>query len=210
MDSPNYAEYSERELLQVLTRIDADRFPERVAEVHEHLAKFSGLKTQCPPFGATGPLVSIWKSPVTARKKMYAHFAIAAVVCISALIFQNHWQELIPIAGVIALGGPMMLAWESRYLRQIYDLGEGFLIKDSDAEVYVGLTQIHYVSAMTHDGGQYEVTLEIAFETKIGARIDFFPTLEAVKAAGTRSYTEYLKQRIQAAKNSVSISTKLI
>jgi hypothetical protein len=208
LDSPNYANYSERELHQVLTRIDADRFPERVAEVHEHLAKFSDLKTQHPPFGATGPQVSIWKPPATASKKMYAHFALAAVVCILALIFQNHWRDLIPIAGVIALGGPMMLAWESRYQRKIYDFGEGFLIKDFDLEVYVGLTQIHYVTAMTHEDGQYEVTLEIVFETKLGARINFFPTPEAVTAAGTSSYTEYLKQRIQGAKNSISSSSE--
>lgn len=37
---PEFAKYSEVQLRQILTRIDAERFPERVAEINTRLANF--------------------------------------------------------------------------------------------------------------------------------------------------------------------------
>lgn len=37
---PDYAQYTEAQLRQVLTRIDRERFPERVAEIEARLAAF--------------------------------------------------------------------------------------------------------------------------------------------------------------------------
>jgi hypothetical protein len=38
---PDYSRYSEAELRQILTRIDAERYPERVKEIMERIARFS-------------------------------------------------------------------------------------------------------------------------------------------------------------------------
>ncbi len=40
-DQPNYANYSEADLRQVLTRIDKERFPDRVLEIETRLREFS-------------------------------------------------------------------------------------------------------------------------------------------------------------------------
>lgn len=40
MDKPDFAKYSEAQLRQILTRIDKERFPERVEEIHARLAQF--------------------------------------------------------------------------------------------------------------------------------------------------------------------------
>lgn len=39
MDGPNFASYSREQLTQILTRIDAERYPDRVQEIHQRLAQ---------------------------------------------------------------------------------------------------------------------------------------------------------------------------
>ena len=39
MEKPDFAKYSETQLRQILTRIDAERFPDRVEEIHARLAQ---------------------------------------------------------------------------------------------------------------------------------------------------------------------------
>ncbi|MGV7206682.1 hypothetical protein ACLB1G_02380 [Oxalobacteraceae bacterium A2-2] len=43
MNEPDYSHYDEAQLRQVLARIDAQRYPERVRAVHERLAELEGL-----------------------------------------------------------------------------------------------------------------------------------------------------------------------
>lgn len=49
MEKPDYAKYSEDQLRQVLTRIDAERFPDRVQEIHARLAQLEAERSARPP-----------------------------------------------------------------------------------------------------------------------------------------------------------------
>lgn len=49
MDKPDYARYTEEQLRQVLTRIDADRFPDRVQEIHDRLARMEAERAAAEP-----------------------------------------------------------------------------------------------------------------------------------------------------------------
>lgn len=48
MDKPDFAKYSENQLRQILTRIDKERFPERVQEIHERLAQLEAERIARP------------------------------------------------------------------------------------------------------------------------------------------------------------------
>ena len=44
MDAPDFAKYDEAQLRQILTRIDRERFPDRVALIETQLSKLAGEK----------------------------------------------------------------------------------------------------------------------------------------------------------------------
>jgi uncharacterized RDD family membrane protein YckC len=48
LDKPDFANYSEAQLRQILTRIDKERFPDRVEEIHGHLARFEADRLNRP------------------------------------------------------------------------------------------------------------------------------------------------------------------
>lgn len=55
MDKPDFAKYSEAQLRQILTRIDKERFPDRVEEIHGHLARFEADRLHRPAVDKPGP-----------------------------------------------------------------------------------------------------------------------------------------------------------
>jgi uncharacterized RDD family membrane protein YckC len=54
LDKPDFAKYSEAQLRQILTRIDKERFPERVEEIHARLASFEADRLSRPAVGEPG------------------------------------------------------------------------------------------------------------------------------------------------------------
>lgn len=48
LDKPDFAKYSEAQLRQILTRIDKERFPDRVEEIHARLARFEADRLSRP------------------------------------------------------------------------------------------------------------------------------------------------------------------
>lgn len=67
MDKPDFAKYSEAQLRQILTRIDKERFPERVEEIHARLAQFEADRLSRPaadePTQSDGPagIAGFWR-----------------------------------------------------------------------------------------------------------------------------------------------------
>ncbi|MCS0583042.1 RDD family protein [Massilia pinisoli] len=67
MDKPDFAKYSEAQLRQILTRIDKERFPERVEEIHARLAQFEAERLSRPaadePTRSDGPagIAGFWQ-----------------------------------------------------------------------------------------------------------------------------------------------------
>jgi len=55
LDKPDFAKYSEAQLRQILTRIDKERFPDRVEEIHAHLAQFEADRLSRPAVDEPGP-----------------------------------------------------------------------------------------------------------------------------------------------------------
>lgn len=53
MDGPNFASYSREQLRQILTRIDAERYPDRVQEIHERLAQLDAETPAAAPATAS-------------------------------------------------------------------------------------------------------------------------------------------------------------
>jgi uncharacterized RDD family membrane protein YckC len=49
LDQPDFSQYTEEQLRQILTRIDAGRFPERVAAIHARLAELAALGPAATP-----------------------------------------------------------------------------------------------------------------------------------------------------------------
>jgi uncharacterized RDD family membrane protein YckC len=67
LDKPDFAKYSEAQLRQILTRIDKQRFPERVEEIHARLAQFEADRLNRPaadepeqPVGPAG-IAGFWQ-----------------------------------------------------------------------------------------------------------------------------------------------------
>lgn len=54
MDKPDFAKYSESQLRQILTRIDRERFPDRVKEIHARLAQFEADRQSRSPIDEPG------------------------------------------------------------------------------------------------------------------------------------------------------------
>ncbi|MGK5023369.1 RDD family protein [Janthinobacterium sp. RB2R34] len=65
MDTPDYSKYSAEQLRQILGRIDADRFPERVTEIEARLAELAAAPDSAPAAEAT-PAVSKAQPTATA------------------------------------------------------------------------------------------------------------------------------------------------
>lgn len=198
-EAPDYPSYSERELRQILTRIDVDRFPDRVVAIHRQLEKLEVLKARMAPPGATGPRISVARSPRSRRRRMIAYFALCAAAGLASMTFANNWKDVIPVAFVILGAGLAQRAWDMRFSREVYDFGTGLLIREGNYEFYVGLEHIHRIDAQTHDGGHDEVVIELKFETKGGEGISFFPTPDAMNHAGLASYVAHLRHRVRAA-----------
>jgi hypothetical protein len=117
------------------------------------------------------------------------------------LVFEDHFEDLLTGALIFGFGGVATRYLDNRRTREIFDFGDGFLIKENGKEVYVELAQIHDVDWQTYGHDKLEVTLEIAYETKLGDRFTFFPTSEAMAGADASRYVDYLNQRIERAKN---------
>lgn len=161
-----------------------------------------------PP--ATGPRISVWKAPAVSKRAMRVYFAAGAVIALVIVIVFQNWEEILPVAIVIALAGLAQKSWNSRFLLEVYDLGDGFLIKDANTEFYVDLAQIHHIDAQTYDGGHFEVVLELNCQTRDGGKISFFPTPEAMLPTGEQAYLEYLRQRVITAKAQLCTAIPLV
>lgn len=63
MDQPDFSQYTEAQLRQILTRIDAGRFPERVAAIHARLAELAALGPAADRESSDGPpeIAGIWR-----------------------------------------------------------------------------------------------------------------------------------------------------
>ena len=63
MDQPDFSQYTEEQLRQILTRIDAGRFPERVAAIHARLAELAALGPAAGSDSADGPpeIAGFWR-----------------------------------------------------------------------------------------------------------------------------------------------------
>lgn len=63
MDQPDFSQYTEEQLRQVLTRIDTARFPERVATIHARLAELAALGPAAGRDSSDGPpeIAGFWR-----------------------------------------------------------------------------------------------------------------------------------------------------
>jgi len=63
LDQPDFSQYTEAQLRQVLTRIDAGRFPERVAAIHARLAELAALGPAADRDSSDGPpeIAGFWR-----------------------------------------------------------------------------------------------------------------------------------------------------
>ena len=77
MDKPDFGKYSAAQLRQILTRIDKERFPERVQEIHERLAL---LDEQAQALESSAPDIPAAPAALASRRRRFGASLIDGLV----------------------------------------------------------------------------------------------------------------------------------
>jgi hypothetical protein len=122
MNEPDYSQYDEAQLRQVLARIDAQRYPERVQAVHARLAELERLAAERaaqppaapPPRGADLDIIR------RVGKVLVAIGVVdtaAAVICtLRGVAYPSTLNLMALIAGAVLLGGSLRSAVVVRWM----------------------------------------------------------------------------------------------
>jgi hypothetical protein len=177
IDKPDFARYSAEQLRQILTRLDAERYPERAQEIAERLAALemrssAGALTASLPLGARTKISS--DISVGVHKVGGLIVAVGCLLCFISTVFstplQNTGWSMLLLFVVLAMVGQLA---GNQYMEEVFLVDDALIMVRQGREACVALTGIDSVEVIDHDG--VVVELRLSSESDFGRRIVFVP-----------------------------------
>ncbi len=202
MERPDFSRYSEQQLRQILTRLDGERFPERLKEIEACLIAFDSNKvneTQLEIPTGEHLLMSSRVSVFTNVIFPFFWFGTGLFFAFAFLISKDKgltdWLFLLAfvISGVL---GQFAI---NRLAEEVYLAGDTLILVRKGNKELVRLTSITEVEIL--NGETTTVVLHLACSTKFGHRIEFVPaTRFSLNPYKGIAVVDELNLRIAAAK----------
>ena len=177
IDKPDFARYSAEQFRQILTRLDAERYPERAQEIAERLAALE-MRSNAAALTASLPLGA--RTKISSDISLGLHkmtgliIAGACLVCFISTVFstqqQNKGWSMLLVFVVLAIVGQLV---SSRYIEEVFLVDDALILVRQGREACVALTGIDSVEVIDHDG--VVVELHLSCESDFGRRILFVP-----------------------------------
>lgn len=175
---PDFSRYSEQQLRQIMTRLDGERFPERLQEIEARLLAFDSTKataTQPELRGGERQLISSSVALFTNALFPFFWFGILLLFAISFLVSKGHgvtdWLFLLALF-IFGLLGQLAV---NRLSEKVYLAGDTVTIFRRGEKEIAYLKDITKVEVS--NGETTTIVLHLASLTKFGQRIEFVPAL---------------------------------
>jgi hypothetical protein len=173
---PDFARYSQEQLKQISTRLNAARYPERAREVELRLAALnaSSRDVAAAPF-PMGERKRISSNTSLVLNKLFPFFcACLGLLFFISFIFSNEK----PITGLWVLMGLFVLGMlgqlaTGRLTEEVFLMDEAMLLIRADQQELVPLASIASVDVVDREG--VTVVLDLSAATRFGQRIEFVP-----------------------------------
>lgn len=204
MEQPDFSQYSEQQLRQILSRLDRKRFPERLEEIETRLAILAeeDVKADAQDEFSAGEaqLISSQAAGITRAIFPYFWFGIWSIFAI--LFFASKQKDistgwLLLACFCFGLLGQFAI---HRLTDEVYLACDVLILLRRGEKEIVRLTSINEVEVT--GGETMTVVLHLASSTKFGKRIEFVPKTKIFanpfKEIGV---VNELKTRVAAAKN---------
>lgn len=203
MGKPDFARYSQDQLRQILTRLDAERYPERVEEVERRLAALETPPTSAGwvvdvPLGERQRISSnIY--PVLNRVVSSLGIVIWLVFCVSFIFSPEKqgtgWLMLV-LLFVLGMLGQFAI---NRFTEEVFLVDDLLILVQAGREEMVPLTRIDCVEVI--NGEDVSVVLHLSSVSIFGQRIEFVPAAGfIVNPFKEIPVVDVLRARIAAAK----------
>lgn len=177
MEKPDFTRYSQEQLRQILTRLDAARYPERVQEVERRLAELdmiSSVAASAADF-PTGESKRI-SSDISLVMNRVVPF-VWVVICLTLFISrvfsteeQNTGWMMLIVFVVLGMLGQFAI---NQRIEEVFLVEDSLLLVQAGREEFVSLTRIDSVEVVDDEG--ISVVLHLSGVTKFGQRIKFVP-----------------------------------
>lgn len=203
MDKPDYSTYTELQLEQVLTRIDKERFPERVEEIRERLATLQPREPRLkgkPPSHTFPRTISVPHEKVRLTRVVLPIIAFTVVGNISAG-FPNT-PMLLATAACLAFA-IFLARFAATFADVVVDWGNALVITIGDINVRVMLNEIESIDYELDESSNY-IQFHVGRETQLGKRFRFFP----LQAPGPENSENAIYSELDARITAARMSTK--
>ena len=174
---PDFARYSQEQLRQILTRLDAARYPERVEEIERRLAVLDSISNDA------GPAPDF---PVEDRKRISSNASLVinkagqllwVAICLTLFVsfifstekLETGWGILI-VLFIVGMLGQFAV---NRFTDEVFLVDDWLILVHAGKEELVSLTRIDSVEVVDNDG--VSVVLHLSSVTRFGQRIQFVP-----------------------------------
>lgn len=174
---PDFARYSQEQLRQILTRLDAARYPERLEEIERRLAAADALSNSAGsavevPLGERTRISSNISQLVNKVAPLFAigiWLALLVSFIFSAEKQSTGWLMLVllPVLGML---GQFAI---NRFAEEVFLVGDVLIVVQAGKEEFVSLTTIDSVEVDDAEG--LSVVLHLSGAGKLGQRIAFVP-----------------------------------
>lgn len=203
---PDFSRYSEQQLRQILTRLDGERFPERLKEIEARLLAFDSSKiTETQPEVPAGERQLISSSVALFANAIFPFFwfGILLFFAISFLVSKvhgiSHWFFLFALF-IFGVLGQLAI---NRLSEKVYLAGNTLILFRRGEKEIVYLKDVTKVEVSP--GETTTIVLHLASPTKFGQRIEFVPALKfAFGPFKEVAVVDELNLRIAAAKAHVA------
>ena len=174
---PDFARYSQEQLRQILTRLDAARFPERVQEIELRLAALDSISNDA---------VSASDFPMGDRTRISSNVSLGVnkafqllwvAICLAlfvSFIFSTEKQGadrvILVVLFVLGMLGRFAI---NRFTEEVFLVDDWLILVQEGKEELLSLTRVDSVEVVDNDG--VSVVLHLSSVTRFGQRIQFVP-----------------------------------
>ena len=177
IEKPDFTRYSQEQLRQILTRLDAVRYPERVQEIKLRLV---ALDTISNDVDSAADFPSGERRRISSSISLVINRVVPVVwvgICFTlfaSLIFSTEkqiagWVMLI-VLFVLGMLGQFMI---TRLTEEVFLVDDSLILVQAGKEEIVSLKRIDSVEVV--DGEGVSVVLHLSSVTRFGQRIEFVP-----------------------------------
>lgn len=174
---PDFARYSQEQLRQILTRLDAARFPERVQEIERRLAALESISNDAAsvsdfPMGDR-TRISSKVSLVINKAGQLLWVAICLTLFISFIFSTEKPSADRVILVVLFVLGMLGRFAINRFTEEVFLVDDWLILVQEGKEELLSLTRVDSVEVIDNDG--VSVVLHLSSVTRFGQRIQFVP-----------------------------------